>query len=97
MKTSSYDKIAEQLMEMRGFGLNVTLHFDEVQGLLREFRERHFALEAVLLFHGGQWDKDIHARWRNITKTNDATTKALCDHIRKVLGQTTTNDELEKP
>ena len=82
---TSYDKIAEQLMNTRGD--LITLRFDEVQGLLREFRERQFALEATLLFHSGQpWDKEKSSKWFQITKAYEATTKVLCDHIRKVLG-----------
>jgi len=85
MTDSKYDKIADKLMNATGD--HITLRFDEVQGLLREYRERHLALEATLLFHSGQpWDKAKSSRWTQLTKSYEATTKALCDHIRKVLG-----------
>ena len=82
---SSYDKIADIMMNTPDD--KVTLKFDDVQGLLREFRERQFALEATLLFHSGQpWDKAAASKWYTLTKGFDATTKGLCDHIRKVIG-----------
>lgn len=47
------------------------------------------ALRLVLLFHrGGQWTDEDGQEWERITKGgNDATTKAMCDHIRKVLDE----------
>lgn len=46
------------------------------------------ALELPLLFHsGGAWDDDKRARWKAITGSDDASTKAMCDHIRETLGR----------
>ena len=44
------------------------------------------ALEAVLMFHSGeQWDSDRRLQWNNLTECADATTKGLCDFIRRRL------------
>lgn len=94
--TSFYDKIADILMNTPDD--KVTLKFDDVQGLLREFRARQFALEATLLFHSGQpWDKEKSSKWFQLTKSYEATTKVLCDHIRKVLRRTDEPDVSESP
>jgi hypothetical protein len=46
------------------------------------------ALEAVLMFHaGGDWDDSKRLRWREITGTEDASTRELCNHVRRVLGR----------
>ena len=46
------------------------------------------ALELPLLFHSsGPWDDEKRDRWRKITGHDDATTRAMCAHIRKVLGR----------
>ena len=48
------------------------------------------ALEAVLLFYTvGPWDEAKKTRWWNLTQTNEATTKNLCDNIRKVIASNT--------
>jgi hypothetical protein len=40
----------------------------------------------VLLFHaGGGWDDSSRAMWRDITGSDDATTKTLCEFARVVL------------
>lgn len=56
---------------------------------LREERKSKLlrdALELPLLFHSaGPWDEAKRSRWRTITGGDDATTRAMCDHIRKVL------------
>lgn len=45
------------------------------------------ALEAVLLFQrGGAWGAPERMIWERITGERDATTRVLCDHVRKVLG-----------
>lgn len=94
--TSNYDKIADTLMNTPSD--QVMLKFDDVQGLLREFRERQFALEAALLFHGGGlWDKEKSSKWFQLTKSHEATTKVLCDHIRKVLDKHVEPDVSESP
>ncbi len=44
------------------------------------------ALQLALLFHrGGQWTEEDCRTWQAITNNPEATTRALCDHIRKVL------------
>ena len=44
------------------------------------------ALEAVLLFHSGrEWDGDARAKWRELTGSSEATTKVLCDCVRKAM------------
>lgn len=44
------------------------------------------ALKLVLLFHhGGAWTTDNKAEWKKITGHTEATTKVLCDHVRKML------------
>jgi len=44
------------------------------------------ALEAVLLFHSDTpWDLPKRNRWLILTGTTDATTKVLCDTVRKAL------------
>lgn len=45
------------------------------------------ALHAVLMFHSEfNWNDDKRAEWKHITGREDATTRTLCDHVRKVLG-----------
>ena len=44
------------------------------------------ALNLVLLFHGGgEWGVEARAQWRAVTGGDDATTRALCDHIRQTI------------
>jgi hypothetical protein len=44
------------------------------------------AFRAVLMFHDpGEWTAERRAEWKRITGSDEATTKVLCDHIRKVL------------
>ena len=44
------------------------------------------ALRLPLLFHkGGEWKAEDKELWFDITKSTEATTKVMCDHIRKVL------------
>lgn len=46
------------------------------------------ALRLPLLFHqGGEWTPEHRAEWLKITGHEDATTRVMCDHIRKVLGE----------
>ena len=46
-------------------------------------------LELPLLFHsGGVWDDTKRRRWREITGTEEATTRVMCDAIRRALGGT---------
>ena len=45
------------------------------------------ALELPLLFHaGGLWDDDKRARWKEITGTEEATTRVMCNTVRSALG-----------
>jgi hypothetical protein len=44
-------------------------------------------LAAVLLFHaGGEWDNERRALWKQLTGRDEATTRALCDAVREVVG-----------
>lgn len=44
------------------------------------------ALEAVLLFHGGgPWDDRKRLRWLQLTGSNEATARVLCDTVRAAL------------
>lgn len=46
------------------------------------------ALEAVLLFHSSSpWTESKRTDWWNLTQTNEATTRNLCDTVRLALGQ----------
>lgn len=57
---------------------------DYINSQTKSLRE---SLELVLLFHSGTyWDATKAARWKELTGNAEATTKVLCDHIRKVLG-----------
>ncbi len=45
------------------------------------------ALKAVLLFHSASpWDSEKKTRWWNLTQTDEATTRNLCDCVRLALG-----------
>jgi hypothetical protein len=42
----------------------------------------------VLLYHSGSpWDEAKAKRWQSATGRDDASTRALCDHIRCVLAE----------
>jgi hypothetical protein len=42
---------------------------------------------AVLLFHrGGPWTAEDRAAWRSLTDSDEATTRALCDVARGIIG-----------
>jgi hypothetical protein len=46
------------------------------------------ALAAVLLFHStSPWDDEKRRRWRRLAESEEATTKVLCDLVRRALGQ----------
>lgn len=46
------------------------------------------ALEAVLLFHSASpWTEAKKIQWWNLTQTNEATTRNLCDKVRISLGR----------
>jgi hypothetical protein len=42
------------------------------------------ALALVLLFYTINWTPEKKAEWLRITGVEEATTKVMCDHIRKV-------------
>ena len=46
--------------------------------------------EATALFHsGGEWDDTKRLRWVQLTGSEEATTKALCDFARATLARAT--------
>lgn len=48
----------------------------------RDYGPRH-ALAAVLLFHSaGRWDAQKRQQWWNLTFSEEATTKVLCEFVR---------------
>ena len=61
----------------------------EVYRMLERRAERmEKALQAVLLFHGGdEWNDAVRNRWVELVgKDREATTKGLCDCVRAALG-----------
>lgn len=47
----------------------------------------HRALQATLLFHSASpWDAEKRMRWLELTGSSEATTRALCDAVRRALG-----------
>lgn len=58
-----------------------------VHELRVELNDARCALEAVLLFHsGGDWTDEKRERWLELTGNDFATTRSLCDFIRRVVG-----------
>jgi hypothetical protein len=54
------------------------------------------ALNLVLTFYGAPyWDPDLRSDWKEATGSDEATTKVLCDHIRKVLAESQPSAERE--
>jgi hypothetical protein len=52
------------------------------------------ALEAVLLFHDANvWDLPKRAAWQTLTGQPEATTKVLCDTVRRALQAATQPDK----
>lgn len=46
------------------------------------------ALEAVLLFYSApHWGEAEKTQWWNLTQTDEATTRNLCDTVRMALGK----------
>jgi len=44
------------------------------------------ALKAVLLFyHAGPWTNAVSCEWWNLTQTEEATTRNLCDTVRAAI------------
>ena len=44
-------------------------------------------LQLPLLFHdGGRWTGEKIDEWFRITGTTEASTKVMCDHLRRALG-----------
>lgn len=55
--------------------------------LLRDDNPERRALELVLLFHSGNpWDEAKAKRWTELGGGTDASTKSMCNAIRRVLG-----------
>jgi hypothetical protein len=69
---------------------------EEVSKVLRsDFELADGLLRAVLLFHSGSpWDDGKQKEWERLTGKNEVTTKALCDSIRKSLGNENTKRSL---
>jgi hypothetical protein len=52
------------------------------------FEPLRAALALVLMFYTvGEWSDEKKTEWKRITGNDDASTKAMCDHIRQVLGE----------
>ncbi len=45
------------------------------------------AFRLVLMFYHPEWDDAKRRAWQAITGSDEATTKVMCDHIRKVMAQ----------
>lgn len=44
------------------------------------------ACRAVLLFHGAsEWTPDVRSEWKELTGADEATTRTLCDAVRRAL------------
>lgn len=43
------------------------------------------AANATLLFHGSVWSAETRELWKQLTGEDEATTKTLCDFVRKCL------------
>jgi len=50
------------------------------------------AAQATLLFHGSLWLPAQREEWKRLTGEDEATTKTLCDFVRKCLGHAPNND-----
>lgn len=60
--------------------------FDMRECLIEAVDDLYKTLEAVLLFHSASpWDDSKRLRWLELTGTTDATTKTLCETVRKAL------------
>lgn len=56
------------------------------------FQDMTKALDAVLIFHSGtEWDASRRAAWKRCTGSDEATTKVLCDTVRRALGEEKTD------
>jgi len=56
---------------------------------LTDIQRLREALQAVLLFYTvGDWSATKQEMWLAITGSSEATTRVLCDHIRRVLAIT---------
>ncbi len=69
----------------------ITLDEDPLQGvktLVVERDELQSCGQATLLFHrGAYWNNESAVEWKRLTGAEEATTKTLCDAIRKALGE----------
>jgi hypothetical protein len=65
----------------------LTMSLDRGIRLEAALAEARRALELPLIFHsGGYWSSELRSRWSEITGTEEATTKIMCDTIRRALG-----------
>ncbi len=84
--------MTEIVAKLQALGLNdlstaITKERLEMMKVVVQRNEAMMALDAVILFHsGGPWNNSKIAKWKSITGAGEATSKILCKHIRKVLG-----------
>lgn len=70
--------------QQEGFDPQDCSLYSEAADRLDELEE---AVQVVLLFHGGgAWTEADHAVWRERTGEDMASTRTLCDYLRRVLG-----------
>jgi hypothetical protein len=61
----------------------------EWSGMVNPTERLRKVVRALLLFHSpGPWDAEKSKLWRELTGSNDANTKSLCDAARAALGAT---------
>lgn len=66
----------------------VTITREEMASYRTEIEKLRDALRAVLLFHSCTgWGGPEVERWYNLTHETEATTKVLCDTVRRALGE----------
>lgn len=82
-------KNGEPAVSLEDFGITIRSNVElaKEHGFVPEIDRFRDALEAVLLFHsGGEWTLEKATAWRSRMKGDAATGRALCDHIRSLLG-----------
>ena len=79
--------VIEFLHAMNRHDLSKQLTLERLQ-LIKCVSSMAKALKLVLLFHGAApWTEELSKQWKETTGEDDATTRVLCDHVRKVLGE----------